>query len=457
MNLAPLPIQKFFGNDGKPLVSGRLFTYAAGTSTKVATYVDSDGTPSNTNPIVFDFRGECRIWINPQLAYKFILAPPGVDDPPTNPIWTVDNITAGPAPFDLSATDTGPTNSIQLAIPLLASPEAFTRVVFRMNHTNTGAVTIAINGGSALALISQASAALVAGDLKLGGIYSAIFDGANWQLQDLSQGILPVWTQKHTFTKVGTLADPTMLLSSTLPLIMLDESDQADRDWVFEATGGLLAFTLSNDAHNITDDFFIVQASGTAITSVSFPKAATRAHRVGTTGGPTNFNSINLTLAAASQHGSQLITSTVNFAPLIAWNQATAGDNLFVVFETEGAGAATDRGTITYNRGAGLTAYNTTSDGRRKKNIENSLDAGLIIDRIKVRQFDWKDSGNHVDYWFVAQELHAVAPVAVTKGDDDDEDIKQAWSIDPSKLVPLLVKEIQSLRARMALIEGKKA
>lgn len=454
MNLAPLPIQKFFGNDGKPLVSGRLFTYVAGTTTKVATYVDSDGTPSNTNPIVFDFRGECRVWINPQLTYKFILAPPGTDDPPTNPIWTVDNITAGPAPFDLSATDTGPVNSIQLSIPLFTSPEAFTRIVFRMNNTNTGAVTIAVNGGSALSLISQASAALVAGDLKLGGIYEAVFDGANWQLQALSQGILPVWSQKHTFTKVGALTDPTMLLSSTLPLIMLDESDQADRDWVFEATGGLLAFTLSNDAHNITDDFFIVQASGTAITSVSFPKAAARAHRVGTTGGPTNFNSINLTQAAASQHGSQLITSTVNFAPLIAWNQATAGDNLFVVFETEGSGAATDRGTITFNRGAGLTAYNTTSDRRRKKNIRKATDSGAVIDAIQVCQFDWKDSGVHVDQWIIAQDLYRVFPMAVSKGDDNEE-VESSWAVDTSKLVPLLVNEIQSLRARVAALEKK--
>lgn len=92
MNLSPLPIQKFFANNGRPLDGGLLFTYAAGTSTKIATYTDSGGLSSNTNPIVLDFRGECRIWIDPSLTYKFVLAPPGDTDPPTNPIWTVDNI-----------------------------------------------------------------------------------------------------------------------------------------------------------------------------------------------------------------------------------------------------------------------------------------------------------------------------------------------------------------------------
>lgn len=93
MNLSPLPIQKFFDNNGRPLVGGLLFTYVAGTSTKIATYTDSGGLSSNTNPIVLDFRGECRIWIDPSLTYKFVLSPADDTDPPTKPIWTVDNIT----------------------------------------------------------------------------------------------------------------------------------------------------------------------------------------------------------------------------------------------------------------------------------------------------------------------------------------------------------------------------
>ena len=50
----------------------------------------------------------------------------------------------------------------------------------------------------------------------------------------------------------------------------------------------------------------------------------------------------------------------------------------------------------------------------------------------------------------MAQELHAVYPAAVTPGESDAE----VWTVDFSKLVPLLVKEIQELKARVAELEG---
>lgn len=93
MNLSPLPIQKFFDNNGRPLVGGLLFTYEAGTTTKLATYSDESGT-LNTNPIVLNFRGEANVWLDQTLTYKFVLSPEGDTDPPTKPIWTVDNISA---------------------------------------------------------------------------------------------------------------------------------------------------------------------------------------------------------------------------------------------------------------------------------------------------------------------------------------------------------------------------
>ena len=50
----------------------------------------------------------------------------------------------------------------------------------------------------------------------------------------------------------------------------------------------------------------------------------------------------------------------------------------------------------------------------------------------------------------VAQELQAVAPEAVSASEDPDEML----GVDYSKLVPMLVKEIQSLRARVAQLEN---
>lgn len=92
MNLAPLAIQKFFDNAGRPLSGGLLFTYVTGTNTKLATYVDASGSVQNTNPIRLDFRGEARVWLNGTLTYRFVLAPESDTDPPTAPIWSVDDV-----------------------------------------------------------------------------------------------------------------------------------------------------------------------------------------------------------------------------------------------------------------------------------------------------------------------------------------------------------------------------
>ena len=76
------------------------------------------------------------------------------------------------------------------------------------------------------------------------------------------------------------------------------------------------------------------------------------------------------------------------------------------------------------------------------------------MDALKVRAFDWKVDDAHVKYGFVAQELAAVAPEAVKVGDDGEE-VTDAWGVDYSKLIPMLVKEIQSLRARVAQLEAR--
>jgi len=96
------------------------------------------------------------------------------------------------------------------------------------------------------------------------------------------------------------------------------------------------------------------------------------------------------------------------------------------------------------------TSYNTSSDERLKENIADAQPASDLIDGIQVREFDWKVDGEHQRYGMVAQELETVAPEAVTKGETEDD----MWSVDYSKLVPMLVKEIQDLRKRVNELEA---
>lgn len=116
-------------------------------------------------------------------------------------------------------------------------------------------------------------------------------------------------------------------------------------------------------------------------------------------------------------------------------------------------GVQTQTGSISTNGTS--TGYNTSSDSRLKNNITNAPEAGAVIDALQVRSWDWKSNGTHEAYGFVAQEENAVAPFAVTPGDNDPDTITEQWTRDDSKLVPLLVKEIQSLRARVAALEAR--
>lgn len=82
-------------SDGTPAVGNRLFFYVGGSvNTKQNTYTDSTGGSANTNPIVLNALGmpTTEIWFTAGLSYKVVYAPPGSDDPPNSPIFTVDNL-----------------------------------------------------------------------------------------------------------------------------------------------------------------------------------------------------------------------------------------------------------------------------------------------------------------------------------------------------------------------------
>ena len=85
-SLSSVPKLQFFDANGNPLVGGKLYTYAAGTTTPLATYTDSSAGTPNTNPIILNSRGEANVWLS-NTTYKFVLKTSADVE-----IWTVDNI-----------------------------------------------------------------------------------------------------------------------------------------------------------------------------------------------------------------------------------------------------------------------------------------------------------------------------------------------------------------------------
>ena len=105
-------------------------------------------------------------------------------------------------------------------------------------------------------------------------------------------------------------------------------------------------------------------------------------------------------------------------------------------------------GSITTN--ASATAFNTTSDYRLKEDLQdfNGLDK---VSKIKMYDFKWKTDENR-SYGVMAHELQEVLPQAVS-GEKDAEKMQQ---VDYSKIVPLLVKSIQELKAEVDLLKSNK-
>ena len=134
------------------------------------------------------------------------------------------------------------------------------------------------------------------------------------------------------------------------------------------------------------------------------------------------------------------------------------------------------KGTISCNGSS--TAYNTTSDHRIKQSVTYDFDATTRLKQLKPCRFNFiADADTTVD-GFLAHEVQSVVPEAITgthnevevwkdgeelpdgvsvgdnKLDEDGNTIPVYQGIDQSKLVPLLVKTIQELEARITALEN---
>lgn len=161
---------------------------------------------------------------------------------------------------------------------------------------------------------------------------------------------------------------------------------------------------------------------------------------VGTTSGGSYKTQIESTT------GNALLLKTSAGVTQDCWQTQTSGNNVFIQFYTETA--ATLRGSITYNRGGGLTAYNTTSDYRAKTvtgPVENAL---VKVASLKPSTGRMNGAEYEIDF-FVAHELQEVVPSAVTgKKDAVNEDGSPNYQmVDKSAIIPLLTAAIQEQQA----------
>jgi hypothetical protein len=145
---------------------------------------------------------------------------------------------------------------------------------------------------------------------------------------------------------------------------------------------------------------------------------------------------------------------------------ANVGNGAFIYFSssgsiTVGTASASSRNVMGFRNTNGevgtistqgsATAYNTSSDYRLKENVNYTWDATTRLKQLKPARFNFiADSSNTPVDGFLAHEVSSIVPEAIN-GEKDGEKMQ---GIDQSKLVPLLVKTIQELEARITALES---
>jgi hypothetical protein len=160
-----------------------------------------------------------------------------------------------------------------------------------------------------------------------------------------------------------------------------------------------------------------------------------------TSSGNVLFNGIS-SLPSAAIHGGGYKPSGNDGGYFINSTDRTTTWSHFLFYNTNGL-----VGTIGTN--GSTTSYNTSSDYRLKEDLQDF--AGLdMVSKIPVYDFKWKTDESR-SYGVMAHELQEVLPDAVT-GEKDAEEMQ---GVDYSKIVPLLIKSIQELKAEIDILKAK--
>jgi hypothetical protein len=201
--------------------------------------------------------------------------------------------------------------------------------------------------------------------------------------------------------------------------------------WLYVGTGRATLYNQTDGQH-----VWYNSASGTAGNAITFTQAMTLDASgnlgVGTT---TVLGSARATFKA----GSALPGISIGMAN----SSGTYPAQIF--FD----GDDTDSGSIDVNNDANTTAYTTSSDYRLKVNVQPIANALTKVSQLNPVIWNWKKNPSLNSSGFIAHELQAVCPDAVTgyKDEVDEEGNPKYQGIDTSFLVATLTAAIQEQQA----------
>jgi len=249
--LSPPPKTQFLDASGAPLVGGKVFTYAAGTTTPLATYTTSGGTTPNANPVILNARGEADIWYSNGVSYKVVLK-----DSADATIWTVDNIVI---PGSMASQNA---NAVNITGGTIGSGVTFNGNTTGTASNVTGVVAV-VNGGTNATTASAARSNL-----------GAAASGANTDITSLKQDVAIVATGTVGTDSIGYRGAPQNAQTAAYQLALADNGKH-----ISITTGGVTIPANSAAAFPVGATIVIFNNSGSsqniAITTDTLRQAGT--------------------------------------------------------------------------------------------------------------------------------------------------------------------------------------
>jgi len=317
-----------------------------------------------------------------------------------------------------------------------------------------------------LATNSVDSAEIVDGSVDRSKLNTSITDSGNAtaitidSAENVGIGVVPESAWRSTFTALqvggmGSLAGDTAE-SAGNQVTMVNNAYLSDSAWTYKMTDEASFYQQADGQHQ-----WRVAASGSADAAITWNTAMKII----------NSGSIIIGNNGTWSASADVMLIESNGLLDIARND-TGAQNSIAFYNPNG-----QIGSVSVNGSA--TSFNTASDYRLKENVDYTWDATTRLKQLKPARFNFiADDSVTVD-GFIAHEAATVVPEAVTGTKDammDEEyevtpavmdgetvvteavmgtrSVPDMQGIDQSKLVPLLVKTIQELEARITALEA---
>lgn len=278
--ILPPPKSQWIDQNGSPLESGTIETYVPGTLTPKATYQDADQLVLNTNPIILDASGRATIYGSG--TYRYIIKD-------SAGILVYDALTADTSSGGIAngGTSTGTPNAQIIAASSFTEQDG-QAIEFIAGFSNTGPMTVALGGGSAIPVLVDTSAGpvpLSGGEVVADNAVLLLYEAARgaFHIVNPTPGSFTGSTITNSTITSSTIAtteitllqatDPTPInegdiqWSTLFDNIKVGGSGITKRFWAGAAPGAITGCTIANNASDATND--IDFAAGTCSDSTA--------------------------------------------------------------------------------------------------------------------------------------------------------------------------------------------